>query len=127
MATPSVTTPGTSARMRISSLLSKMSTGGAYVGRSAIFSASRFFTFVSFMVFLLSLSLGLHRDLPRLRFGDLRQRDGEHAVLQRRRALLGVDLAGQREAAGELHRGALLAVHEPALRHVLAALAAHRQ
>src|SRR6185437_2551758 len=72
-------------------------------------------------------SLGLHGDRAGLRLGGLRERDGEHAVLHRRRALLRIDLHRQREALRELERRALLPVHEPALRHVLLALAAQRE
>src|SRR5262249_52756316 len=57
-------------------------------------------------------------------FGGLREREGEHAVLQRRGALVGIDFARQREAPRELHRRSFLTVHEPALRRVLLALAA---
>src|SRR5579863_168663 len=106
-----------------------MSQSGAYVARCWSFSAPWGFVMVVFSVLMVLSSslpsrLRLDRDLPGLRVRRLRQRDRQHAVLQRRRALLGVHLARQAEAPAETHGRALLAVHVVALRRVRLALAA---
>src|SRR4051812_22369482 len=110
-----------------------MSTGGAYVARVPIFSGvwlSRLFMVVVsvlIVVLLSARSLRLHRDLPRRHRRGLGQRDGEHAVLDGRRALLRIDLARQREAPRELERRPLLPVRQVPLRRVAAPLAADAQ
>src|SRR6187401_42464 len=54
-------------------------------------------------------------DGARLRIGDLRHGDGEHAVLERRGSAFGLDRAGKGERAREAAEGALDAMERLAL------------
>jgi hypothetical protein len=75
------------------------------------------------MAILLRTSGGFHADLAGLSLGDLGQREGQDAVLERRNDFVGVDAGGELVALGEVDRAALAAVRRIAFGHCHVALA----